>query len=88
MKIYTQDQPLITPIAVRTNEAAKMLNIGRTSLHHLRKSGKIPYTKLGRIVLFRIEDLVNFLKPPIKINDSLEPTDVVLNTLERMPNNG
>lgn len=88
METYPKGQPLITPLAVRTNEAAKMLNIGRTSLHHLMKSGKIPYTKLGRIVLFRIEDLVNFLKPSPKINSDSAAPDVVLNSLKRMSNHG
>jgi len=64
-----QEKTSITPLAVRMNDAAKMLNIGRTSLHHLMKSGKIPYTKLNRAVLFRVQDLDDFLKkaPKIKV---------------------
>jgi len=62
-----QDKTSITPLAVRMNEAAKMLNIGRTSLHHLIKSGQIPYTKLNRAVLIRIKDLEDFLKMAHKI---------------------
>ena len=56
-----QEKPLITPLAVRSDQAAKMLGIGRTSLHYLMKSGKIPYTKVNRAVLFRISDLDDFL---------------------------
>ena len=63
----SQDKTSITPLAVRMNEAAKMLNIGRTSLHHLIKSGQIPYTKLNRAVLIRIKDLEDFLKMAHKI---------------------
>jgi excisionase family DNA binding protein len=63
-----QEKPLITPLAVRSDQAARMLGIGRTSLHNLMKSGKIPYTKLNRAVLFRISDLDDFLKTPPKIN--------------------
>jgi excisionase family DNA binding protein len=62
-----QDKTSITPLAVRMNEAAKMLNIGRTSLHHLIKSGQIPYTKINRAVLFRVQDLEDFLKKAHKI---------------------
>ena len=62
-----QDKTSITPLAVRMNEDAKMLNIGRTSLHHLIKSGQIPYTKLNRAVLIRIKDLEDFLKMAHKI---------------------
>ncbi len=83
-----QEKPLITPLAVRADDAAKMLGIGRTSLHYLMKTGKIPYTKLNRAVLFRISDLDNFLKTPPRINESLKSTDAALNTLERIPKNG
>ena len=62
-----QDKTSITPLAVRMNEAAKLLNIGRTSLHHLIKSGQIPHTKLNRAVLIRIKDLEDFLKKAHKI---------------------
>jgi excisionase family DNA binding protein len=83
-----QEKPIISPLAVRADDAAKMLGIGRTSLHYLMKSGKIPYTKVNRAVLFRISDLDDFLKTPPRINEGLESPDVVLNTLKRMPNNG
>ena len=83
-----QEKPLITPLAVRSDQAARMLGIGRTSLHNLMKSGKIPYTKLNRAVLFRISDLDDFLKTPHRINQGLKSTNAALNTLERKPNNG
>ncbi|NDH09469.1 MAG: DNA-binding protein [Gammaproteobacteria bacterium] len=57
-----EEKKPISPLAVRIHEAAKLLNIGRTSLYHLMKAGKIPYTKLDRAVLFRVEDLDDFLK--------------------------
>lgn len=83
-----QDKSSVTPIAVRADAAAKMLGIGRTSLHHLMKSGKIPYTKLNRAVLFRISDLDNLLQPPPGINSDPEVPGVDLNSLERKSNNG
>ena len=83
-----QEKPLVAPLAVRSDQAARMLGIGRTSLHNLMKSGKIPYTKLNRAVLFRISDLDNFLQPPPEINSDPEGPSVVFNILERMSNNG
>lgn len=83
-----KEKTLVIPLAVRADVAAKMLGIGRTSLHHLMKSGKIPYTKLNRAVLFRISDLDNFLQPPPEINSDPEGPSVVFNILERMSNNG
>ena len=83
-----QDKSSVIPIAVRADDAAKMLGIGRTSLHYLMKSGRIPYTKLNRAVLFRISDLDDFLKTPSRINQGLKSTNATLNTLERKPNNG
>lgn len=62
-----QEKTSIIPLAVRVKEAAKMLNIGRTSLHHLMKSGKLPYTKINRAVLLRVQDLDDFLKMASKI---------------------
>lgn len=62
-----QEKTSIIPLAVRVKEAAKMLNIGRTSLHHLMKSGQIPYTKINRAVLLRVQDLDDFLKMASKI---------------------
>ena len=83
-----QENPRISPLAVRADDAAKMLGIGRTSLHYLMKSGKLPYTKVNRAVLFRISDLDDFLKTPARINEGIESTDSILNTSERIPNNG
>ena len=77
----------IAPLAVRADQAAMLLGIGRTSLHHLMKSGKIPYTKVERIVLFRLKDLENLLKPQARIYSDSEAFDVVINTLKRMKNN-
>ena len=52
----------IQPLAVNAKAAAKMLGIGRTTLYHLVKAGKLPCTKLKRRTLFSIEALHRFLK--------------------------
>ena len=81
-------KPSIKPLAVRADDAAKILNVSRSSLTRMMNAKKIPYTKCDRIVLFRLIDLENFLKPQARIYSDSEVFDVVLNTLERMSANG
>ena len=81
-------KPSIKPLAVRADDAAKILNVSRSSLTRMMNAKKIPYTKCDRIVLFRLIDLENFLKPQPRIYSDSEVFDVVLNTLERMSANG
>jgi excisionase family DNA binding protein len=78
----------INLLAVRADDAAKILNVSRSSLTRMMNAKKIPYIKCDRIVLFRLIDLENFLKPQTKIYSDSEVFDVVLNTLERMSANG
>lgn len=52
----------IQPLAVNAKQAAKMLGIGRTTLYHLVKAGKLSCKKLDRATLYSIEDLKAFLK--------------------------
>lgn len=54
------------PLAVRVDEAARLLGVGRTTLYHLVKEGRLHCTKTDRCLLFRISDLEDFLKPPNK----------------------
>lgn len=42
-------------------EAMSYLNISRTQLYLLRKKFKIPYTQLGRKLMFKKEDLDDLL---------------------------
>ena len=81
-------KPSINPLAVRADDVAKILGISRSSLSRLMVAKKIPFTKCDRIVLFRLIDLENFLKPQARIYSDSEVFDVVLNTLERMSANG
>lgn len=87
-KIKPQGEPSINPLAVRADDAAKILNVSRSSLTRMMNAKKIPYTKCDRIVLFRLIDLENFLKPQARIYSDSEVFDVVLNTLERISANG
>ena len=87
-KIKPRGEPSIKPLAVRADDAAKILGISRSSLSRLMVAKKIPFTKCDRIVLFRLKDLENFLKPQARIYSDSEVFDVVLNTLERISANG
>ena len=81
-------KPSIKPLAVRADDAAKILNVSRSSLTRMMNAKKIPYTKCDRIVLFRLIDLENFLKPQPRIYSDSEVIDLILNTVKRMSANG
>ena len=87
-KIKPQGEPSIKPLAVRADDAAKILGISRSSLTRMMNAKKIPFTKCERIVLFRLIDLENFLKPQARIYSDSEVFNVFLNTLERISANG
>ena len=87
-KIKPQGEPSINPLAVRADDAAKILNVSRSSLTRMMNAKKIPFTKCDRIVLFRLIDLENFLKPQPRIYSDSEVIDVILKTVKRMSANG
>jgi excisionase family DNA binding protein len=49
------------PIAVCASTAAKMLNISEPTLRKLTRTGKIKYKKIGRKILYSIDNLKKFL---------------------------
>ena len=55
------------PLAVRGDEAARLLGVGRTTLYYLVKEGRLHCTKVDRCLLFRVKDLEDFLKPNQKV---------------------
>lgn len=75
-------------VVLRKEEVLEYLGISPSSLSRLMAGKKIPYIKCDRIVLFRLIDLENFLKPQPRIYSDSEVFDVVLNTLERISANG
>lgn len=87
-KMNQPEKPSISALAVRADDAAKILGISRSSLSRLMVAKKISYTKIERSVLFRIKDLENFLKPPPRIYSDSEVIDLILNTVKRMSANG
>ena len=75
-------------VVLRKEEVLEYLGISPSSLSRLMAGKKIPYIKCDRIVHFRLIDLDKFLKPPPRIYSDSEVFDVVLNTLERISENG
>ena len=75
-------------VVLRKEEVLEYLGISPSSLSRLMAGKKIPYIKCDRIVLFRLIDLENFLKPPPRIYSDSEVIDVILNTVKRMSANG
>lgn len=47
---------------LNVRETAIFLNVGRQTIFNWRSQGKIPYTKLGGRLLFRMADLQEFIK--------------------------
>lgn len=47
---------------LNVRETAALLNVGPQTIFNWRSQGKIPYTKLGGRLLFRLSDLQEFIK--------------------------
>ena len=50
------------PLALRLREAAAALSVSPSTLERLAKSGEIPSVKLGRVRLYELSALEEFLK--------------------------
>lgn len=49
-------------LAVKPEEAARLLGINRRTLDNWTRAGRIPATRIGRVVLYRIADLEALLR--------------------------
>jgi hypothetical protein len=47
---------------IKSSEVRKMLGISHGTLQNLRINRKIPYTRLGGIIFYRLEDIVKLLE--------------------------
>ena len=47
---------------LNTKELALFLNCSESLIHKLKNEGKIPYIKIGYLVRFKPEDVINILK--------------------------
>lgn len=50
------------PLAVRQREAAAVLSVSPSTVERLTKSGELPSVKLGRVRLYELSVLEEFLK--------------------------
>lgn len=58
---WTNEQPPIERIAVSAPEAARMLGIGTRLLWSLTNRGELPCVRLGRRVLYSVDELRRLL---------------------------
>ena len=52
----------IEPLAVRARQAARMLGIGERKLWELTNQGEIPHVRAGRVVLYPVDGLRDWLR--------------------------
>ncbi len=55
------EPPVVQPLALRAEEAAKALGIGKTTLWSMTNRGEIPVVRIGRRVLYPIAALQEYL---------------------------
>lgn len=53
----------MAPIATSTNDTAKALSLGRTSIYALIRDGKLETIKLGRRTLVKVESIRRLIDP-------------------------
>lgn len=46
-----------TPKWLKTDEVKKMLNVSSGTLQTMRRSGSLPYTKIGGIIYYNMDDI-------------------------------
>jgi excisionase family DNA binding protein len=52
----------INPLAVRPDEAARILGMGRTKFEEILRRGEIPFIKDGRAVIIAVAELNRWLE--------------------------
>jgi excisionase family DNA binding protein len=59
---YREREPLAATLALRPREAAAAINVSPSTLERLTKAGEIGVVKLGRVRLYELSVLEEFLK--------------------------
>jgi excisionase family DNA binding protein len=59
---YRQRETLASTLALRPRQAAAVLSLSLSTLERLTKAGEIPVVKLGRVRLYELSVLEEFLK--------------------------
>ena len=65
-------RPVTFPSVMSIGEAARYLTISKYYLYMLVKAGAVPYSKLGKRILFRQQDLYDWLG-----RNTIEPTKCI-----------
>jgi hypothetical protein len=47
---------------LKSNEIKKVLNLSPTTLQNLRDNGTLPYTKIGGVIFYNIDDVNKVMK--------------------------
>lgn len=58
---------------IKSSEVREMLGISPGTLQHMRSSGTMPYTKMGGLVLYDIEDVVKVMEEAKRSGKKLQP---------------
>jgi hypothetical protein len=53
-----------SPKWLKTDEVKKMLNVSSGTLQAMRRSGSLPYTKVGGIIYYNMDDIHRMLDGP------------------------
>ena len=58
------------PVLLTEPELADMLKTSQRSIRKARQSGALPYIRLGRLVRYRLNDVVEFLEAATVANEN------------------
>ena len=59
---------------LRSDEVLKILKISLGTLQHLRRTGVLPYTKIGNVVYYDAEDIEKMMLKSKKVDGDSEST--------------
>lgn len=51
---------------LKSSEVRKMLGVSPGTLQNLRVNGKLPFTKIGRLIFYRHQDIIELLQEGLK----------------------
>lgn len=60
-KVTEDSKPKVERLGVSKAEAARMLGLSESTVHHLTQSGELPCKRVGRRVLYSVKTLQQFL---------------------------
>ena len=60
------------PVLLTEPELADMLKTSQRSVRKARQSGALPYVRFGRLVRYRLDDVVEFLEAATVANENSE----------------